>query len=369
MHTGSPHSSSSEALRQRPGDCERTESLRDVDHSPRAAQRAGAVERGAGGRMVRWSEVDHSLRGAAISHAHQPAAGAPRSHHARLRAAPSTGALEAFDFCTRPNLRPPNSVFLLPHLFAMARRLVVVGGSGYIGTRIMRKALSQGLRVASVSRTGAPPSDVAQSLPGAEWLTADAQDASSLSRALEGADAVISTVGTFGSYSTMLEINGHANANIARTAASAGAKRFSYISAADFGPLERLPPLRGYFEGKRLAEKAVAANFGANGAILRPGMVHGSRRVNERISLPLHWLGIPMQLIFESSPVRSLAKLLPGGVGKLLTPPSAVDDVAAAAIQAVMDEPPAPGAQKAPNEATDQTPPQARGFTLTLTFP
>jgi len=251
-------------------------------------------------------------------------------------------------------------VFLLLHLFAMARRLVVVGGSGYIGTRIMRKALAQGLRVASVSRTGVPPSDVAQSLPGAEWLTADAQDASSLSRALEGADAVISTVGAFGSHSTMLEINGHANANIARTAASAGAKRFSYISAADFGPLERLPPLRGYFEGKRLAEKAVSANFGANGAILRPGMVHGSRRVNERISLPLHWLGIPMQLIFESSPVRSLAKLLPGGVGKLLTPPSAVDDVAAAAIQAVMDEPPASGAHKAPNEATDQTPPQAR---------
>ena len=110
MHTGSPHSSSSEALRQRPGDCERTESLRDVDHSPRAAQRAGAVERGAGGRMVRWSEADHSLRGAAISHAHQPAAGAPRSHHARLRAAPSTAALEAFDFCTRPRtcLEAPN---------------------------------------------------------------------------------------------------------------------------------------------------------------------------------------------------------------------------------------------------------------------
>ena len=56
MHTGSPHSSSSEALRQRPGDCERTESLRDVDHSPRAAQRAGVVERGAGEHMVRWSE-------------------------------------------------------------------------------------------------------------------------------------------------------------------------------------------------------------------------------------------------------------------------------------------------------------------------
>lgn len=263
-------------------------------------------------------------------------------------------------FVQDPELAWKRRTFLLPHLFAMARRLVVVGGSGYIGTRIMRKALAQGLRVASVSRTGVPPSDVAQSLPGAEWLTADAQDASSLSRALEGADAVISTVGAFGSHSTMLEINGHANANIARTAASAGAKRFSYISAADFGPLERLPPLRGYFEGKRLAEKAVSANFGANGAILRPGMVHGSRRVNERISLPLHWLGIPMQLIFESSPVRSLAKLLPGGVGKLLTPPSAVDDVAAAAIQAVMDEPPASGAQKAPNEATDQTPPQAR---------
>ena len=32
----------------------------------------------------------------------------------------------------------------------------------------------------------------------------------------------------------------------------------------------------GYFEGKRIAEAAVNQEFGADGAILQPGMVYGT---------------------------------------------------------------------------------------------
>ena len=76
----------------------------------------------------------------------------------------------------------------------MARRLVVVGGTGFVGTRVVRAALSQGLRVASVSRSGKLIRDD-PTLAGAEFLAADVEDKASLRRVLDGADAVVSCLG------------------------------------------------------------------------------------------------------------------------------------------------------------------------------
>ena len=73
-------------------------------------------------------------------------------------------------------------------------KLVVVGGTGFVGTRVVRAALSQGLRVASVSRSGKLIADD-PTLAGAEFLAADVEDKESLRRVLDGADAVVSCLG------------------------------------------------------------------------------------------------------------------------------------------------------------------------------
>lgn len=163
-------------------------------------------------------------------------------------------------------------------------RLVVFGGTGFIGTRVLRHALASGLRVASVSRSGQPMSPD-PSLHGVEWLKGDVEDKADLSRVLDGADSVISCIGAFGSNDFMRRINGHANVGLAEAAAGAGVRRFAYISAAVFRPVAAVAP--GYFDGKRIAEEGVAKHFGADGAILRPPAVYGSRQVSASVSIPI----------------------------------------------------------------------------------
>jgi len=216
---------------------------------------------------------------------------------------------------------------------ATAKRLVVVGGSGYVGSHIMRAALARGASVASVSRRGKPVASVSPPLDRAEWISADVQDSAALQNAMKGADAVISCLGAFGSNEFMRRVNGEQNEKIISAAAAGGVERFVYISAAPFGPIEKLIP--GYFEGKRAAEAAVSKHFGDRGTVIQPGMVYGTRHVSKHVSIPLGIIGWPMSIFFQSSPVRGLANTL-GRWGLLLVPPSSVEEVASTAVAAAL---------------------------------
>ena len=63
------------------------------------------------------------------------------------------------------------------------KRILVVGGSGFVGSHVMRAALSHGGRVASVSRSGQPAA-AAPGLEGAEWLQGDVSNPDDLRRVL-----------------------------------------------------------------------------------------------------------------------------------------------------------------------------------------
>jgi uncharacterized protein YbjT (DUF2867 family) len=73
-------------------------------------------------------------------------------------------------------------------------RILVTGGSGFIGREICRLAVADGHEVRSVSRGGRP--DANESWVGAvEWVEADIFDPNDWRDALNGCDAVIHTVG------------------------------------------------------------------------------------------------------------------------------------------------------------------------------
>ncbi|KAF5735650.1 hypothetical protein HS088_TW15G01161 [Tripterygium wilfordii] len=178
----------------------------------------------------------------------------------------------------------------MPH---PTEKLLVLGGNGFVGSHICKEALNHGLTVTSLSRSGR--SALSDSwADNIVWHQGDLLSPDSIKHALRGVNSVISCVGGFGSNSHMYKINGSANINAVSAAAEEGVKRFVYISAADFGVVNYL--LRGYYEGKRATEVQLMNKFPYGGIFLRPGFIHGTRRVGS-MNLPLSLIGAPLEMV------------------------------------------------------------------------
>ncbi|KAJ7774549.1 NAD-binding protein [Mycena maculata] len=278
-------------------------------------------------------------------------------------------------------------------------RLVVVGGNGFIGSAICRRALAQGMQVTSVSSSGRPYQTPKGHTPAwvsrVRWETGDALKPETFAHHLDGAQSVVHTLGILledakykhavrtGDVPALLgallagrnpldtdsptyeAVNRDSALRVceaflasAPSAESDSAPRraFVFISAADvFRPWV---PAR-YIETKRTAEAGLATLLAANtsparirGVYLRPGLVYHAH---------LRPLTTPAAALFDAS--ASLAARLPGPIrdslrraiahlpraseatpspiesvaNMLTTPPMHVDHVGAAAVKACLD--------------------------------
>ncbi|KAF8476932.1 hypothetical protein BDZ91DRAFT_708371 [Kalaharituber pfeilii] len=242
------------------------------------------------------------------------------------------------------------------------RHLVVCGGNGFLGSRICRSAVAQNFKVTSISRRGAPDWNTLWKLSAApawasqvDWHRGDVFDPSTYSDKLEGATAVVHTMGILleQDYKGVLtgkeplvsgfrkafsgeekkdgkltyeKMNRESALILARTAISHSVPTFLYVSAADGFVL--LPSR--YISTKRDAERILPTLSSDMRTILvRPAFIYDSTRP---ISLPLAFAtGI-------TSSVNSLfgGKLpLLGAAGQK---PLKVDVVAEAVVQAIQDE-------------------------------
>ena len=238
---------------------------------------------------------------------------------------------------------------------ATLRHVLVVGGTGFVGSAICRSALRHGLSVSSLSRTGCspyegsgvrdeqqlewtrrvrwckgdvldrdeqqwrtqllPPVGTAPSASATATATATAGPAGATpATALPCVDAVVSCVGGFGSVAWMRRVNGDANCAVFEAARQcAQVRRVGFVSAFHY----QLPAAlqRGYMEGKMAAEASLAvlfpptaatANSGGSGeeaaggsaaslssaaVVSQTGFIYGSRYLR---SLGLH---LPLQVI------------------------------------------------------------------------
>ena len=189
----------------------------------------------------------------------------------------------------------------------------------------------------SVSRSGAPPGLSAPWASGVDYKTADCTDAAAMAAVLIGASAVVSCVGGFGDNAAMLRINGECNEALVAAASAAGVPRFVFISVHRYNVPDALTDAVGYFKGKRAAEKAVLAAFGAAGSVLQPGFIYGDRLVGT-LTLPLGAVGAPLERALKGAAEGPLAGLLKAlaalpASDALLAPPVAVEAVAAAALR------------------------------------
>jgi uncharacterized protein YbjT (DUF2867 family) len=144
--------------------------------------------------------------------------------------------------------------------------VVVIGGTGMLGGQVVRALLARGKRVRALVR---PKSDAARLIrPGVEIATGDMMDPASLLRAMDGADAVVSTAAGYTRHSKgdTSEIDTTGNRNLADAADQAGIRRFVLTSIVTCDQTPQIP----HFWHKKLAEDRLE-ELGVPFVSLRPG--------------------------------------------------------------------------------------------------
>jgi uncharacterized protein YbjT (DUF2867 family) len=144
--------------------------------------------------------------------------------------------------------------------------VLVVGGTGMLGGQVVTELLSRGKRVRALVR---PRSDAAQlEQAGAEIARGDMMDPPSLLRAMDGADAVISTAAGYTRHSKgdTDEIDRTGNHNLADAASRTGVRRFVLTSILTCDQTPQVP----HFWHKKLAEDRLE-ELGVPFVSLRPG--------------------------------------------------------------------------------------------------
>ncbi len=199
--------------------------------------------------------------------------------------------------------------------------VTVFGGSGFVGSQIVRALAKRGFRLrVAVRRPGRGYrlrmlGDVGQ----IEVVQANIRDADSVARALDGAEACVNAVGVLheSGRQTFADLLVEGAERVARAAKARGIRRFAHVSALGADPSSRAKYARSKAAGEAATREAIA-----EAAILRPSVVFGAddRFFNR----------------FAAMAMVSPALPLIGG-GRTRFQPVFVGDVAAAVAQAVED--------------------------------
>jgi len=166
-------------------------------------------------------------------------------------------------------------------------RLLVVGGSGFIGRAICRRAVPAGHEVRSVSPSGRPEDASGRWVETVEWTSADLFSPHTWRDRLRGVDAVVHSVGIAHEKPregvTFERLNGDSAIITALEAERAGVDTYVFLSSAANYPTAR----RAYLQSKRRAERAIE-NLNMETVVLRPGAVYGPDQPH--FPEPFNWL-------------------------------------------------------------------------------
>lgn len=146
------------------------------------------------------------------------------------------------------------------------QRLAVTGGTGFVGSHLIRVARDSGHDLCALTRGWRPPET------GLEWVEGALDRKDSLVKLCTGADAIVHIAGLINApdRAGFEAVNVGGTAAMIDAARRAGVKRFIHISSL----AAREPGLSDYGWSKSRSEKLVAAS-GLEWTIVRPPAVYG----------------------------------------------------------------------------------------------
>lgn len=152
---------------------------------------------------------------------------------------------------------------------AASRAVVVTGGTGYLGTRLVEQLLKRGHRVRLLVRRLA----TGRIAPGAETVIGNALDSESIATVLQPGDTLVHLVGTPHPNPTKAAEFEAVDLASIRAAVSA-ASRLSVAHLVYVSVAQPAPVMRAYVAARAAGEAAIARS-GVRATILRPWYVIG----------------------------------------------------------------------------------------------
>ena len=163
--------------------------------------------------------------------------------------------------------KPQNQTVFSP----TKRRVLVLGGSGFVGRHLCEKLIRAGHQVTVPTRKAASAKHI-QHLPGLTVLEANVFDATQLSQLIAGHDTVINLVAILhGNEQSFDRTHVQLPRLIVQACQSAGVSRVLHVSA--IGVSESAPSM--YLRSKARGE-AVLINSGLDVSLLRPSVIFGA---------------------------------------------------------------------------------------------
>ena len=151
-------------------------------------------------------------------------------------------------------------------------RVLVVGGTGIVGGRVVRELVSRGKSVRALVRAGSDPTQLAAQ--DVEVVRGDLVDPASLERALDGVDALVTTAAGYvrrRKGDSLAAVDDRGNRNLVDAARNAGVGRFVFTSILT---CDRAPGVPHFWQ-KKLIEDYLEAS-GVPFVALRPGAFIGA---------------------------------------------------------------------------------------------
>mmetsp|Transcript_8827 Transcript_8827/g.18333 ORF Transcript_8827/g.18333 Transcript_8827/m.18333 type:complete len:317 (-) Transcript_8827:71-1021(-) len=208
-------------------------------------------------------------------------------------------------------------------------KVLVLGGSGFVGSRVVSKLKAQGVEVVSTSTNGRDGTIAFDATASGIDI---AKDIESLAK---GCTAVISCIGSIGTPSDKA-INA-ATGLAAKGAKAAGVERFVYISVApevkEFA--KGIDFLKDYMAGKSFSQDSVESYFPSSKHVfIEPTFIYGGDSFSVNPPRVASFYGEFIEALLSSGLVRGVASITSGFVKIALEPPVSVDEVSAAACNA-----------------------------------
>jgi uncharacterized protein YbjT (DUF2867 family) len=151
----------------------------------------------------------------------------------------------------------------------MGSLVTVLGGTGFIGRRLVERLVARGVPVRIVARHAQDDGGAARRM---ERVAGSIENSSTRERAVDGASAVVNLVGTTAARSELHFYSLHRDSpgKLAAAARLAGVTRFVHVSAMGVGPDS--PSLAD--RSKAAGENAVREAF-PDAIVVRPSLVYG----------------------------------------------------------------------------------------------